>query len=558
MMRAMSTRTRITVCLGLGLCLAGHMATGAAETPPGRTNSVPAAANARAWDPFPKIKIAPDRFTLWHAEAAKGPHLRVVAATFFGGKGYEEFLAAGELADGTLVAVGNAWGPEFPATPASAVLGRGAHKGAQPDRDEKGRMVPAADSPDCTGFWVLYDAGLKSARKAIRFDWGVAKIAAGRLAPDGRALVLTGRAGAAFRAWAPNAAVQKDLAGGGETDAYVVKLDAATGALQWAFVWQGAGAAPTELWFDRAGAVYFDLKGLRRIDAEGKDLKLINAKTGKWLGIDPETGEAYYGGDRNTHTRREPWRQPYLYKYNAAGERLWKLWEFDPKDVGSDHAGLESDSSVCGVATLSDGNIVVAGWSDGANSVFWKHATDWKKNCPIGGFLWPWYPTGALSLGHLTVVNPKTLETKLHTWWCAVLPSSFAKANRINSARVARVTVLPGDAVAFTGGAATGLIQTPNAFWTPPVGTNACKYGAETLGVWDKAFTNLMFSSYLPGCQNARAFPAKKGLLCVSRSTGGDGREPATPSPSQGALQAFGGATDGHLIYLELPVNGKP
>jgi hypothetical protein len=107
--------------------------------------------------------------------------------------------------------------------------------------------------------------------------------------------------------------------------------------------------------------------------------------------------------------------------------------------------------------------------------------------------------------------------------------------------------------VAFTGGAATGLIQTPNAFWAPPATTNAYKYGAEAVGVWDRDFRNLMFSSYMPGCENVRLFAVRKGLLCASRSSGSDKRDPPTPSPSRGALQPFGGATDGHLLYMELP-----
>jgi len=535
--------------LGLLLHTVGYSETSTAQSVPGLTSGVPAVVKEKDWEPMPKIKIAPDRYALWHAEAAKGPHMKVVAATFFGGKGYEEFLAAGELADGTLVAIGNAWGPEFPGTPPVDVLGKGAHQGTKPDREEKGRLIPV-DSPDRAGFWVLYEAGVKRAKKAIRFDWGVAQISAGRVAADGRSLVLAGRAGTAFRALANNALIRKDVSGGGP-DVYVAKFDAVTGAIQWAYLWEGAGKAPADLWLDKAGSVYFDLNGLRRIGADGQELALVNTRAGKWLGVDPEDGSPYYGGDRNTHTRREPWRQPYLYKYNPAGERVWKLWEFDPKDVGSDHAGLESDSSVRGVDTLSHGNLIVAGWSDGGNSVFWRQATDWKRNCPISGFLWPWYPSGANSFGHLTVVNPKTLVTERHAWWVAVLPSTNAKANRIKTARIHRVTALTGDAVAFTGAASIGLIQTPNAFWKPS-GTNY-NYGAETLGVWDKEFKSLMFSSYLPGCENVRVFPAKKGLLCVSRSIGSDNRERPTPSPSQGALQPFGGATDGHLLYLELP-----
>lgn len=541
---------KLTGLLGLTLCATGFAETNVVKT---ATNGVAAVAQEKDWEPMPKPKILPDRYTLWHEEAAKGPHMKVVAATFFGGKGDEEFVAAGELTDGSVVAIGNAWGPEFPAQPATEVLGKGAYQGTN-----------STDGTDRSGIWVLYAAGLKSAKKVIRFDWGVAQISTGRVTPDGRSLILAGRAGAAFRAFAKNLSIQKvEVAEptSGRTkgkavatpsgDVYVAKLDAATGAIQWAFLWETAGKAPTDLWFDKTGAVYFDIRGLRKIDGAGKETKLVNAKSGNWLGVDPEDGGVYFGGDRNTKTRREPWRQPYLYKYNATGEKVWKLWEADPKDVGSDHAGLESDSAIRGVDTLSDGNLIVAGWSDGGNSVFWRQATDWKRNCPNGGFMSPWYPSGANSFGHLTVVNPKTLETKLHAWWVAVLPMSNAKPNRIKSARIHHVTALSQDAVAFTGDAGTGLIQTPNSFWKP-TGTNYFYHG-ETLGVWDKDFKNLLFSSYLPACENVRVFPAKKGLLCVSRSTGGDTNEPRTPSPAQGTLQPFGGATDGHLLYLELP-----
>jgi len=64
------------------------------------------------------------RFEEFTAKAAQGEKLKTVAATYFGGPGIEEFVAAEGLPDGGVVAFGNAWGPEFPAEPAPVGLAK--------------------------------------------------------------------------------------------------------------------------------------------------------------------------------------------------------------------------------------------------------------------------------------------------------------------------------------------------------------------------------------------------------------------------------------------------
>lgn len=469
--------------------------------------------------------------------------MNIVAATFFGGPNREEFVAAGELADGHIMAIGNATGPDFPTTPTPTIVGQG---------------QPSTTAPNPTGFWVIYSAGLKNIQKVSKFDWNVASISAGIVAHDRQSVILTGHTLDGFQSVASTAdfhQVNADM-GQASSDGYVMRLDPATGKPHWVWTLQRAGKGAERLWQDRSGAVYFDINGLHRISSDGKTITRQNERTGKWLAVDPVDGGAFYGGDRNTHTGREPWRQPYLYKFRQTGERQWKIWEFDPRQMGADHLRLVSDSSVRDVSFLPDGNLAVAGWSDGANSVFWRQAADWKRNAPQGGFLIPWYPSGATSLGHISVINPKSLETVLHLWWVAVFPSTSKKANRITSARVNHVVALRDGSLAFLGAAGLGLIQTPNAFWKP-IGDNY-HYSGETLGVWDKNFQKLIFSSYLPGLKNARVFATSKGLVCVSSSTGKDEKTPATESPAQNSLQPFGGATDGHILYLELPETASP
>jgi hypothetical protein len=71
-------------------------------------------------------------------KAAQGPKAKVIAAVSFGAEGNSEFVAAGELPDGSIVAFGNAWGPKFPAAPPPLVLGRGRHHRLDPYLNQTG------------------------------------------------------------------------------------------------------------------------------------------------------------------------------------------------------------------------------------------------------------------------------------------------------------------------------------------------------------------------------------------------------------------------------------
>jgi hypothetical protein len=532
-------------------------------------------AAAGDWEPMPAKNPPPDRYRVYHELVAKGPHAKVVAATCFGGPGHEEFLDAGELPDGTLVLFGNAWGPAFPDKPAPAVLGKGSHRGLKPTKaaPKSTAETPAPEDPDCAGFIVFSEPGLKAVRRVVKFDWGVASLTAGAALPDGKGLVVSGRCTGSFRDLKAGAGSFQIQPGGGGAytyegaacpgDVYVARLAPGGAQIEWIWVIEAANDPPDRLFIDKGQNVYFDSKGLKRIDADGKAIKALSDKThtgtARWHFVDPE-GNAYWGGDRNTHTNKEPWRQPYLYKYNPAGERVWALWEFPPKDMGADRAGLQADSSVRGVAATADGQLLVSGWSDGGNSVFQRQATDWKKNCPDSPLGWsPWWPKGANSFGHVMLLDPEKKETRWHLWWCCYLPMNFGGGpgfyNRTGGGGIRQIAAHPGGAVVFTGNSGTGLIQTPNAFWKDP--GKGEKYGGETAVILPKDVHTLLFSSYLPGLQNARPAITKKGALVVSRSAGHDGREPKTDSPAVNALQPFGGGTDGHVILFDLPAGGS-
>ena len=351
------------------------------------------------------------RYGDFTAKVANGPHLRVVCATDFGGPGYEEFIAAGEFADGAIVGVGNAWGPQLPAAPSVVLLGQGLHSGkAQAITGKDGKTSPDPDSVDRAGIIVVYsrDRSGLHAKRLIRFDWGVGTITAARTTIDGDRLIVAGRCQPFFASLTSTTKLAQSVATDISErpaddsrkkkskqpavpagDEFVAAISP-EGKVEWIVVLQKGGKGPEEIFLDGQGRIYVDSHGLRRITAPraagnaGIEVATISAatKTGQaaWLNVD-RNGNAYYGGDRNTNTGHQPWRQPYLYQFNEKGEKLLTLYEFNPHECacGGDGNGLCSDSSVRQMAFGKNGDWWLGGWSDGGNSVFGRQATDWHE-----------------------------------------------------------------------------------------------------------------------------------------------------------------------------------
>jgi hypothetical protein len=520
------------------------------------------------------------RYESFTQKAAQGDKLQVVAATFFGGTGIEEFLDAGGLPDGTIVAFGNAWGPEFPATPPATVLGKGQHRKVNPygASGKGGDRSLRTDSPDMAGMIVLYGSKLETIRKVVRFDWGVASLSAGLVGRDGKSLFTAGRCTDAFRDVAKSAKVFKTQPAAGTTstgrkprtepsasadaprDVYVAKWNATADKLEWVWIFEGQRQPPERLWVTDAGELYADANGLWRISADGQTARRIgdavSTGTAEYLGVDPKDGSFYFGGDRNTNTGYQPWRQPYLYKFDNTGKKLWRMWEWPPRDCacGGNGNNLCSDSSPRSMEIASNGHLWVGGWSDGGNSVFGRQPTDISKPVPRGGFgMEGSGMKGANSLGYLMRIDPATQTVLQMDLWLAYVPMTFADAKHRgapNFTNIERIRTLPGDALGFCGKAATGLIQTPNAFYRYP--DDGRKYGGEYAAAFSSDFKTLLFSSYLPGCHNVRIGASKSGMIIVSRSNGTDGvSDRPTLTPVVNPLQKEKkGDLDAHIILL--------
>jgi hypothetical protein len=517
------------------------------------------------------------RFEEFTKKASSATPLKTLAATYFGGADAEEFVAAAGQPDGTIVAFGNAWGPSFPASPESTVLGQGKRYDV-PDSTpgKKGSAAFDRANPNAAGLIVRYSADLKKVVGVVRFDWGVASIETGLVRADG-GLVIAGRCTEAFGALAAQGFSNKLVAPAEEAagkrkggkfgpyayqnvqlpgDVYVAGLSRDGGRILWAHVLAGHRQPPARLFPDEKGGIVFEANGIKRISPDGKVLASVAGPMGdgdrvKLLAVSAKDGTILHGGDRNTRTNREPWRQPFLNALDAGGSRLWRLWDWDSKTVGSDARHLESDSAVRAAAFTAGGEIVVGGWSDGGNSVFTRKIKDLDAKFQAPGLgMSSWGMKGANSLAYLMRFDPKTFEFSAWTLWVSYVPASLdGKGGNPNFCKIARMEMLKDGSVFLCGQAATGLIETPGAWFEYAADA---RMGGHYVALFSPDFTKLLFSSYVPACEVNGLGQAKAGLLVASRSIGKDdgGRSP----PLAEALQKdFGGKVDGHVILLEKP-----
>lgn len=532
------------------------------------------------------------RFEEFTEKAARGPKMRVVAATYFGGEGIEEFVGAGGLPDGSIVAFGNAWGPQFPTIPAPLVLGKGRHRGLDPylaaDRSgARGAGAPREDDPDLAGMLVFYGSRLETVKKVVRFDWGVAGISCGIVSREGDALYVAGRCTPAFRSAARTILNQRPTTTdkrmgpyeyGGVAcagDVYVAKLPASGDGVLWAVVFDGLRTPPDRLWLDYQGNVYADARGLVRITPNGRRVNrldvlsgsgdnpgerrtLRSTRTAHYLAIDPQNGGFFFGGDRNTNTGFQPWRQPYLYRFDADGRRAWKLWDWPPRSCacGGDGNGLCADSGPRVMDVAPDGTLLVAGWSDGGNSVFTRQPTDLDRPARIKGFgMDSSGMKGAGSIAYVLKIDPKTRKLTDGSLFQAYLPMGIRNARKRgspNSTTIRQIRVADSGAIAFTGEAASGLVQTPGAFYQYP--QDGSGSDGPYVAVFSSDFHTLLFSSYLPGCEDPAVTTFRNEVIVTSRSRGSDAKRHPTPSPTLKAIQPRKqGDYDGHIVLMLEP-----
>jgi hypothetical protein len=517
-------------------------------------------------------------------KAAKGPVLKPLCATFFGGPGAEEFVSVGVQPDGTLVAVGNTWGPDLKIEPAPFVLGKGEwykvneFKGGDPIfvRQTKTGVVEEAapldpDYPNRAGLIVRFSADARKVLDLVRFDWGVASIESALVAPDG-GILIHGRATAHFEAWAKGApsfqtAPKPDDPKAGEYsyqklffpgDVYVARLSPDGRKPEWVWLLKGHKEL-SKLFWGPEGSVVFKSFGVKRISGDGKTLTPVVFKSkvgGRFLAVNPKDGMMLFGGDHNSGTGREPWRKPYFNGYDADGNWLWSIYDWNPGLVGHDDYRLVSDSSVR-VATFDhDGNVMFYGWSDGGNSVFSRHPVDLDKGPKTKHWGISLWGAGVGSFAWLTRFRVEDFEPLSNMPWCTFLMKEGKDIP--NSATVYQILALKDGSWVFHGGAASFLVQTPEPWYKAAEheGLNYTPGGRGAyIAVFSRDLDHLWFSRAIPGCEIRAMCETPQGIVIVGRSEGKNREEKPQPSPVLNAWQAEygGGRYDAHLILLEKP-----
>jgi hypothetical protein len=500
-----------------------------------------------------------------HCAKAKGSdgQVKAIAATYFGGPSAEELVAVGWAQDGGVLVVGNAWGPEFVAEPSATVIGEDRYTTAEAVADEaKGRLN--YDNPNTAGFVVRFSPGLRRVASLTRFGWGNAT-ANKALFGRGGAIYLSGKCTAAFAEYAQQEELIRHTvsppegakASGGNL--HLSRLAADGKRLEWALVFEQAEGWSSQ-WEGRQGdkhhpglrvaersdgsLVFVAYDRLHVLTPDGKGLKqLSETRGGVLLATAAEDDSVYLGSDVNTNTGREPWRQPFLTKYDREGKVLWEAWRWDSKTVGADKYRLVSDSGIWGTVRGPDDRRLVWGWSDGGNSVFLRQpfSLDDSPNSK-GSFIDSLWGANVGKFSWLMQLDEEEREVTQVANWCSFLTTR----NKPNSSMIHNATVLADGRVAFVGSSSFALVESPDA-WVRAFPEGA---GGAYFALLSADLRDLLFSSTLPAASGPMAL-AQAGTQLV---VGGKAR-PADPERGPVLVNAIQGACagpmDGYILLIE-------
>ncbi len=497
--------------------------------------------------------------------AGRGERLTPQAATCFGSKDIEEFLAAGSLSDGTIVAFGNAWGPAFPESPQPTVLGKGKWYDVEPylggwETDERGDPIPPSPrNPNRSGMIVFYSADLQKVSHVVKFDWSVATISAGAVAPDDDLLIsgscseAMGTVDAAVVHEVPNpqkgnrtrygAVYYENVKLSG--DAYVARLSPDGRKVRWLWIFRGHRDGAEQIHLDKNGRLTFDLRGIRRISADGKNLTSVEineyAHHEQFLAAGPN-GEFYRGGYdwQYTGRPREGWRKPCLWGYDAKGDWAWQVYDWSAELVGLRENRLLARSWITAGCVTSRGDLVFAGQTTGARSVFTRSPTDlYVEQKDTAGDLK--MPESGAEATWLVRMDPAALSVRAQTLWAGRGGKGASRRDEVDGVSVSEIVELADGSLAIRGQARPGLIHTANAFVAP---VKARQVGGEYVTVLGKSFRAIRCSSVGPDAELADLSPCSKGLLVAGRA----GANVPTHRP---AAQHAGGRYDAYLIWMQ-------
>lgn len=489
----------------------------------------------------------------------------VEAATLLGGPGFEWLCGGGFQTDGTIVVVGTCFGPELTvAGQVPAVLGSEGPAPTPPaaKTNKKGQtLLPDYTSAPGATFIVRLATDMQSVIDAARLPWG-SGTATDALVDEQGAIWVTGLAGPDTSALAGHADATAPGDEGGRP-AFVARLAPDAATVLWSRTLGDAGQGP-RLRPGADGRVRVVAGWTYIFEGDGSTARVVPThKVKNWLrAVNPVDFSCALGYDRNTHTGREPWRQPHLevIEYTGDADKPYRkrhdLYVWNPKLVGTDQYRLVSDSSFKALHFADDGTLLAAGWSDGGNTVFNREPRDLDTKVTHPGLGFSAWGAGVLSLCHLLQLDPTTGEVLNKTVWCGYLSGKESPS----SAQVRHLGLAGDGSLLLAGRSAAGLIQTGNHL-------HQGMTGGPYVAVLAPGLDAIRFATSLPPCGQVE-LRADESITSVSGIVGnrhkvlflsgavaekGAYTDPVPPPVHRPVQADFGGGlVDGHLVLLDL------
>jgi hypothetical protein len=248
-----------------------------------------------------------------------------------------------------------------------------------------------------------------------------------------------------------------------------------------------------------------------------------------------DRGNIYAGGWSVSMTSNEPWWCSFLFKIDARGKLVWKAYSHDPMGGGGNRmGGLVSDSAIRSMAIDDAGKLLVAGISDGGNTILRQDPRDYEKSGPKFKRGYGGMKGRVLYVGHLMRLDAKSRELLAGTMLGSYGDRGYEATWAVD------VAGLPGRRILAVGRHNRNHKSTDDAWFDTP-----CDKGM-FVKVFDIEMEEL-FSTNVPD-----AIPyalARKGSRCVVV-----GMTESSKTPVKQPLQAkLAGGFDAYVLVADFP-----
>ena len=247
--------------------------------------------------------------------------------------------------------------------------------------------------PECTAFWGVFSADLKSVSGLWRLPRGAGSITAMGIAQDG-SVAIAGGATERIRGACADAQILPAVSEARKAPAYsapftyAARLTPDYSGLAWVRMMPMDAVGP-KLRVLRVGDIMTSDPDIRRFNADGKLVFSSPVSRSRYpdsVALNPVTGGWCKGGDFMSMTGREPYRSPYFFIFNPDGSLYLELWRWHGAFAAVDALGhLVADAQVEKIAYDEQGNLIVSARSHGGNCVHARYPWDITRMLPGGG-----------------------------------------------------------------------------------------------------------------------------------------------------------------------------